>query len=353
MDALELSDRINTIFSKELRNMQVAFPQNKFLGSRKYLCSLQIAGSQGNITEVFCGSKLGPLNDYYDKTELCFENLQLLLRLYNLIKENGFLEREFTSILTARLNEGIPQIAYLSFETLIKMGKLDDALLLLTGLRDESAMHCCLLDLNALLRFETNQFLPTDLKKIENSLQNIKHLSGVCRIIISGIYEQINEIKHRALKKELSETNSFEIERNKEEVKQKLKEQKFDTQLIKAIDRAGQKYNTAKTEEEFCECLDITRKVLDNLTKEMAKRIIKTDKPIKGKLTNAADVRDYLRDQKLITEKQHGLVRGVYGFISDEGTHKLISTGDQARLGKNMLIEVSLLLLKNSEKYKL
>jgi len=90
-----------------------------------------------------------------------------------------------------------------------------------------------------------------------------------------------------------------------------------------------------------------------NLQKDIAKNIIKkTGEQIKGSVNKAVDVRDYLKEQKLITEKEHDLIKGVYGFMSDAGTHKLTSTKDQARLGKNMLIEISLLLIKNYKKYK-
>jgi len=351
MNSMELLDKINIILANESRK---ASSTPNLLGLRKYICTIENERGTQHRNDICAGQMSAVLNDTYEKAELVFENLELLLKLYNSIKNKDFLCRDFTSALLHDLREGDWARTYLPFEALIKIGKLDIALLVLTDSKYLVQSHRCLADLTELLRFETKQFSSEEIKKIESQVSKIEHGAGEYQTLADTILAQINEIKHRQLRKELGEINSFEIERDKEEVKQKLKEQKFDIQLIKAIDRLSQKYDSAVTDEEFNECLSQARKVIDNLQQEIAKKIIKkTSKSIKGKITITANVRDYLKEQKLITEKEHGLIKGIYGFISDEGTHKLISTKDQARLGKNMLIECSLLLLKNSEKYQL
>jgi hypothetical protein len=79
---------------------------------------------------------------------------------------------------------------------------------------------------------------------------------------------------------------------------------------------------------------------------------------MRGKFGSAPEAKwgailSYFRKHNLLSEAEEKYAAGLWGLISDEAVHTLLSEREYARLARNVVIEYALLFLRKMEKLDL
>jgi len=97
----------------------------------------------------------------------------------------------------------------------------------------------------------------------------------------------------------------------------------------------------------FATCIDRVRILLVEALRNIAIGISQKsgDKKINDK-TDEHSVFDYLRSKKFLSDNEWQLVKALHGLASDKGAHKATALKEYARITKNMVYEILLLILR-------
>lgn len=282
---------------------------------------------------------------------------------------------------TFRPTSDYHDLVSLSFETIFRMGKRKEAVKLLIEEFDVTPPYLKLLDhLIENIRFEYDVFDGELLDTLRNwaeklidgkNLRDIRtavskmegkgwvkegQLKKPCSLEkrIDHIKALINVIEHSRLKKELLEDVNWEINQDINKVEEKIQFFGLSRELSQGLREIEKAYRKADSEFDFKICVDLVRSFLENLNKEIMPKIEnKCGIAFLGNMTKAKDVIDYFgkRGVDFLVEKEHALCRALYNFASDLGVHPLVSKKEYARISKNIIIELALLVLDRLEKY--
>lgn len=272
-------------------------------------------------------------------------------------------------------------LAPLSFEVMFRMNKIKEAIKLLKKEFRVNRSHLNLLyRLIEDFRFEYNVFdqglldaiktwagtflQRTNMRVLRALVLKISgydsftedQLSKPCILeeYVSDIIRLINEIEHSRLKGELLEDVNWEINQDVNKVEEKISLFGLSKELSDGIREIEKEYRQAGSAFDFKTCVDHSRSFLENLNKEIVPKIeSKCGIKFSGNITKAKDVIDYFgkKDVDFLMEKEQNLCRDVYGLASDVGVHSLVSKREYARISKNIIVELALLILDRLEKY--
>lgn len=142
---------------------------------------------------------------------------------------------------------------------------------------------------------------------------------------------------------------NMEINRDEELVRQAIGRFKLPEELSETLDRINVRLSASSDDLDHASLIADIRSFFEGLVKEMAKKI---DIPTRCKLATFGGCRDFFkqRDVALTNDKSDALLNALYGFLSNEGAHALVSRSENVRISKNMVIELSLFLLESLEK---
>ena len=107
------------------------------------------------------------------------------------------------------------------------------------------------------------------------------------------------------------------------------------------------------TQTKYASCIGRVRVLISNSMQKIASEIssAKSD----GKITDQTGeqaVFDYLRGIKFLSDDEWQITKGLYGLTSDQGSHKLESLREYARIAKNMAFELMLLSIDRFQQMK-
>ena len=317
-----------------------------------------------------------------EKYEFKAPNVNLLKALDNKLNTNK--EREFfwsELQATFRPDSNYHDLVSLSFETMFRLNKIKEAVKLLIERFEVTLPYLNLLRrLIENLRFEYNVFDDGLLNTIgdwaeklidENRIVDIRtkvsHIEGKywfkgdelikpCSLekYIDDIKKLINEIQHSRLQEELLEDVNWEINQDINKVEEKIELFRMSKELSEGIREIEKTYRKAGSAFDFKTCVDYTRSFLENLNKEVIPKIEnKCGIKFTGDISKAKEVIDYFgkKGVDFLIEKEQNLCRDVYGLASDLGVHSLVSKREYARISKNIIVEMALLILDRLEKY--
>jgi len=279
-------------------------------------------------------------------------------------------------------------VVVLAFETMFKLARIKDALSQLRIHFDVTSQYVDLLKwLSNNLRYEHYLFGDEDLDFIlkwvhemlnEHKIKEIREKTAemerrgptgrVERLPKVGspdepclveqkvmfIRDQVNEIQHQRLSKELLENVNREINQDKDKVEEKISHFGFSEELSGSLDKVEEEYRKAGTKFDFKTCIDHSRSFLENLNIEVVPKIeAKSGVKFAGDYSVATQVIDYFKrkDIKFLTEKEYAFYKATYDLASTTGVHRLVSRREFARICKNIVIELALLTLQRLEKY--
>jgi hypothetical protein len=184
------------------------------------------------------------------------------------------------------------------------------------------------------------------------SLQESKQLQTFEPVeqVANYICEQVKRIQYLRLRKELRESENFEINQDRDKLFDNLSALGFSEKLTEFLKFAEAEFAKAKDAFDYKTCVDQIRSFFAELLNETAEKIAtrrgETLTSVKVDKKHPVEIRGYLERTKFFSEQFRKLADGLYAFMSDEGTHTLGATKDVARIARNIAIEIGLLVTK-------
>lgn len=360
MDNREIRKKLDTIFEKESRSPKRDY-RAKYAGSKELLpCAAE--GAQVTATMPL-------IEDNPKRFELYFPNLYLLIKLHSSISNINTDVKVFFDYLKHYFSHPhlIPkQASYLAFETLIELKSFEEAFSSwLTETKKEKVFfsdeYKNILDIvSSKLQYEYHRFKETDLDSMSEAIYTIlTSQKGEPGTIIwgkcHGILEQINEIRYIRLKGELEAGVNPEINADKDKVIEKINLFGFSVELGGALNKIDEYYwNTTSDKFDWAMANGLLREFLTRLLREISGKIHgKTgDEITRGKdESEFTSFKSYIKKHLPLGGNENKLIKALYGLTSSEGAHTIITEREYFRLCKNMIIELSLLLMSKLERF--
>jgi len=179
----------------------------------------------------------------------------------------------------------------------------------------------------------------------------IVNMAAALREIISaagGIQEECRKASYLYVKVSLSEGFNLEVNQDKNAVESYLKQLGFSKALIDCLNEADRLYYGPASAFDLKSSMGHLRSFIENLHAEAISAVVAkgVPAPTPGWGPNLT----FLRQNRVLSQKEELFAAGLYGLISDEAVHSLIAEREYARLARNMVIEYGLLFLTKLEK---
>jgi hypothetical protein len=333
------------------------------LGSRAY--GLYTPGVQKptQLSALLAGDVARP-GDY----ELTGEHVTLLLVLN---AQNPQLKIDLEDVLLNRLND---RNAHVITVTLIALGRLEALRLLLTESAPDFQIRLWTA-VETYLSMQPHVFSETDLGLLtvlaEVAQEPLRPLMtplgkvgagmlvGVSGALItygpdlaqaiSGVTSRATLIRYRRLQKELLEGENPEINTDKRDLTIQMGRLGFRSAIADAFGEVDKKLSAAAGPFDFKGCMDLLRTAFEEMMEDAAKQIgNKRPRPLPqgSRLNHFAPWREYLEAENVLTKDQGGMTQQLYNYLSNAGSHQLGAGPKTARLSKNMVIELGLMVVE-------
>lgn len=255
-------------------------------------------------------------------------------------------------------------VAITAFNTLIHIGKFDKAFAtLLAGYNDYKISYLYVpifADLADTLKYEWNIFTRDHIDSLYRWVTQVldgknKHgkmlannkstylMRGI-EPVMGSLYRRLNIIKTLDIKKRIFIGTNEEITNDSKVLKLEFNKYNFPDDLSEAIEKVEIKLIAGKDHFDFKSCMDLLRSFSERLYRHIA---IHLDE-LEGSKVNekkSEEVAAFFVKRKLISQDQGKLLVSLRHFLSNDGVHRLKSRLEDARLSRNMMIELSLYLM--------
>jgi len=156
---------------------------------------------------------------------------------------------------------------------------------------------------------------------------------------------RIDKVRYLRLKRQLFEGQNPEINTDKQVLVSRLEALGFRQEIVKALDQLDVKLYSAGTPLDFKGCMDLLRTIYEKIFEDAAKAAsTKVARPLPQ--TGAFQPwRQYLENENVITRDEGEVAQKLYNYLSNAGAHRLGSEPEQARVTKNIVIELGLMVV--------
>lgn len=215
-----------------------------------------------------------------------------------------------------------------------------------------------LLSISNIMKYEW-KIVPKDqieyLYKWINDIYGGKNVLGKNRLSYPNLYRdafkeienlrrKLNIIKMIDLEERILVGVNDEINTDQKALKYEFKKYNFPDDLTEALDKIDSKISTSTDNFDFKGIMDLTRSFTERLFQHIAITLDASE----GKKVNEKDseeIAKFFIQKQLISANQADLLVSLRHFLSNEGAHRLKSRPDDARLSRNMVVEISLYLI--------
>ena len=282
------------------------------------------------------------------EAEIANEKLLLLRRLYGQCAPE--LRTQFVSFLLGNLKPGN---AYFICHAVLAIGNLSNL---------KQDLLCSIIEiaeglwasLAHKLQMESHWFSEADLNLLEEvhraaherfSIVPLKSESPINWHLLR-VKRQVERVRYLRLAKELSEGQNPEINTDKQELVSRLEALGFRKEIVEALAEFDKQFYSAGKPLDFKGCMDLLRTIYEEIIEDSAKTIATK----RGKATPQYEKPfqpwcQYLVDETTITKEEGELAQKLYNYLSNAATHTLGSEPEQARVTKNFVIELGLLIV--------
>lgn len=163
----------------------------------------------------------------------------------------------------------------------------------------------------------------------------------------------VERVRYLRLRQELIEAVNPEINTDRQTLVSRLEELGFRRDIVEALQELDRKLYGAGRALDFKGVMDLARTIFEEIVEDAAKKtaqLMKRSPPPGGKPFQPW--KQFLTDAGLITADEGELLQKLYNYLSNAGAHKLGSAPEQARVTKNMVIELGLLVVGRVETLK-
>jgi len=297
--------------------------------------------------------------------DIDFVNKQVSL-LKKLFANLSFYEKTyFREILLEKLTSS-PSIKGITiFNTLIHIGSFDEAFNLIKANYEDYGNKLALEQLKLLtsiLKNEWNIFSTPQIENIYNWVNDAvdaKNNIGQDNRAYPSLYKdhvqiwgklfrQSNALLVKDLDSHLENGIDLEINLDKEVLTKEFKRFGFTDDLEETLEKIDKKFLIAEDDFDHKNCIDLLRGFTERLYEQIAKtaRIIGWRG---GDERDSEKVAKLFTESGLISDDQAKLLSSLRHFLSNEGSHRLKSKREDARLCRNMTVEFSLYLIRRLE----
>lgn len=149
----------------------------------------------------------------------------------------------------------------------------------------------------------------------------------------------------------LHESENHEINIDQKQVEAGIRLLGLDPKLQSLLAHVDHQFNTGGNDFGFASALGRLRAFYESLFAALVPIVDGFSRQrFRGNLANEKTCRSYLKSVGILTSSETELLESVYGFLSAEGAHALSAGRDQARVAKNILIELVWLLMQRIQK---
>lgn len=271
----------------------------------------------------------------------------------------------FKTILLERLTNPPSIIGSIIFNTLIHIGSFDEAFRLITdsykGYNNKLELEQLKL-LTFVLKNEWNVFSTSQIERIYNWFNDALDANNEIgrdsrdyaslykdHVQIWGkLFRQSNALLVEDLNSHLENGIDLEIDLDKEELAKGFKRFGFTNDLEDTLEKIDKKLAVAEDDFDHKNCIDLLRSFTERLYEQIAKRT-RIAKWKSGDEKDSEKVANLFKESGLLSDDQAKLLASLRHFLSNEGSHRLKSKREDARLSRNMTIEFSLYLIRRLE----
>jgi hypothetical protein len=179
--------------------------------------------------------------------------------------------------------------------------------------------------------------------------KEVPSLFGEITASIEVLGSRSNEILTRNFEKQVDLAFNPDLNTDEQRVRDVIEEFGFPLDLAEALDHIENQIRDANTAFKYKNCMDSIRAFTERLFERIAKEIDPQTK-VDGKDSEAAA--RFFKENKLLSGNAAGLLVALRHFLSNDGVHRLKSKQEDARIAKNLVIELSLYLLTRLRELK-
>jgi hypothetical protein len=182
-------------------------------------------------------------------------------------------------------------------------------------------------------------------KRLAEALEHhevLERIKGDCEQVQRGI----NAARYVHIKKELLEGANPEINTDKEALVLRMETLGFRHRIATALEEADKKLSAAATSLDYKGVMDLVRTAYEETFEDAANSVANgRKKTIPSGKNHFARFLQFLVNEDILTTEEGELSQKLYNYLSNAGSHALGSAPEQARVSKNVVIEVCLLVL--------
>lgn len=270
-------------------------------------------------------------------------NATILIKLYSSLASNGD-KSAFKEALFIALNKSThyADVGYLILFVLYKIGELVPAIgIAKTNLAGDTknAFDNLMAMLALIIKHQYTFISEEEYRKIEGMLREMKEYD-------LWLKDRITVAKTKIIERELDDLNPA-INADRDKLISAWETKFGKGPLASTIEEIERSFSEGEfTQTKYASCIGRVRVLISDSMRKIALEIssIKGDKKISEPVSEQA-VFGYLRSAKFISDDEWQITKGLYGLASDQGSHKMESLKEHARITKNMAFELILLCI--------
>lgn len=246
--------------------------------------------------------------------------------------------------------------------TLFQTGNIDDFIEYVVANFNKNGTYDVipsLLRLNHLLGYVWSSFNKDQIRRIRKWSQDVidkrnelgKDIMGynnlddnMLRKIVFGILEQTNRILVKDVRKRIELGFNPEINQDEKIIKDEISKFGFPQDLSEALNKIDEKLTSSRDAFDFKGTMDLLRSFTERLYRSVLDQYGDEGKKIHEQ--DSEEVSKYFVEKGLVNEDFGKMIASQRHFISNTASHRLKSREEDARLSKNMVIEMSLYILR-------
>jgi len=175
-------------------------------------------------------------------------------------------------------------------------------------------------------------------------ISETRNLYGFFMSQLEILHRKLNIIKMFDLQEQIFVGTSYEITTDEKALENEFKKFNFPDDLTETLNKIDLNISMAKDNFDFKGVIDLIRSFTERLFLHIA--ITLDEKEGKGlDEKDSEKVAAFFVEKQLISDDQGKLLIALRHFLSNEGVHRLKSRPDDARLSRNMIVELSLYLI--------
>lgn len=155
----------------------------------------------------------------------------------------------------------------------------------------------------------------------------------------------VERVRYLRLKKQLLSHINPELNADRLEVASRIERLGLPKELVSALNDVELKIQNAASPAQCKEAIDLSRSFYETAVVQAAKHVARRSNYLGFGPGPFNPYKQYLRSQGLFSETEEELFQKFYNYLSVAGPHSLASTPEQARVAKNVAIELILMLL--------